>query len=88
MQSEGLITVLWGVFSFFVLPRSPRTTKYLTEEQKIHLIAALDADRPAAEEHSKLTAREVLSTLKSPHMWLMSIQLFASGTLLFSMAYL
>jgi hypothetical protein len=51
------------------------------------LIAALDEDRPAAEEQGKLTAREVLSTFKSPHMWLMCIQLFASGCLLFSMAY-
>jgi len=34
MQQEGLFTVIIGIIGFFVIPSSPRESKYLTEEEK------------------------------------------------------
>lgn len=84
---EGAFTVVFGVVSFWLLPRDPASVFYLKSHQTEALLAALDKDRPPAETHEKLTWSSILSALKAPHVWLVGAQLFASGTALFSMAY-
>ncbi|KAL1411874.1 hypothetical protein Q8F55_002853 [Vanrija albida] len=84
---EGLVTVVYGAAAFGLLTRSPGTTWYLTPEERAAVVAALDRDRPAHGEEQKLTLSAVLSALKAPQMWFMFAQFFASGVLLYSMAF-
>lgn len=87
LHSEGAFTVVYGAVSFFLLPRDPSSVFYLRTDQTQALLAALDRDRPPAENHEQLKASSVLGALTAPQVWLVGAQLFASGTALFSMAY-
>lgn len=87
MTSEGLLTVIYGVISFFILPRDPSCVSYLKEEERLAVIQALDIDRPPAELHEELNAKSVIGILTAPQMYFLSAALFCSGAALFSMAY-
>ncbi|TFK18397.1 MFS general substrate transporter [Coprinopsis marcescibilis] len=41
---EGLVTTVFGIVLFFIVPEDPRTTKLLNEEERKLAIARLDAD--------------------------------------------
>ena len=83
---EGLFTVVFGVFAFFVLPNNPTQVKTFTPEQAAHCIERLKQDVDfTEEERTSLTA--ILSVFKSPHLWLHCLQLFCSGACLFGLAY-
>ncbi|RSH90376.1 hypothetical protein EHS25_000981 [Saitozyma podzolica] len=84
---EGLFTIVWGTLSFFILPRDPQTTRYLSEEERAALLIAHDVDRQMEEEEQPLTVSAVLSALKAPQMWLIFVQFFCSGTTLYGLAY-
>jgi predicted MFS family arabinose efflux permease len=85
--SEGLFTVVCGVATFFVLPRTPGTAWWLTQEERTALVAALERDAPVAEQREKLTVAACVSALKAPQVWLMFCQFFASGAMLYAMAF-
>ncbi|BEJ10861.1 hypothetical protein CspHIS471_0102830 [Cutaneotrichosporon sp. HIS471] len=84
---EGIITVVYAIACFWILPSDPSAVGYLSPEEKQAVIQALDIDRPPAEVHEELTARSVIGILGAPQMWLVCGALFCSGTALFSMAY-
>lgn len=86
-HSEGLLTVVYGFISFFILPKDPSKTKYLKAAEREAVIRAMDRDRPPAEFHEELSAKSVIGILSAPQMWLMCGSLFCSGAALFSMAY-
>ena len=79
--SEGLLTVVFGVISFFILPRTPETTKYLSTDEKAAIVAAHDADRQlkGQKEEESFSWAGVASAFRAPQMWLMFIQFFCSG---------
>jgi hypothetical protein len=83
------LTVVFGVFAFFVMPRNPETTHFLTPEQKEAIAAAHEADRQTqgVEKHEPFTWSGVWSALKAPQMWFMFIQFFSSGAMLYSLAF-
>ncbi|KLT42605.1 MFS general substrate transporter, partial [Cutaneotrichosporon oleaginosum] len=84
---EGLFTVVCGFATFFVLPRTPGTAWWLTPEERAALVAALERDAPLAEQREKLTLAACVSALKAPQVWLMFLQFFASGAMLYAMAF-
>lgn len=83
---EGLFTVVFGIFSFFVLPNHPGQVKTFTAEQAAHCIERLklDVEMPDTE-HVSLAA--VFSVFKSLHVLLQCLTLFCNGACLFGMAY-
>lgn len=83
---EGLFTVCFGVFSFFVLPNTPEQVRTFTPEQAAHCIERLKLD-VAFPDTEKVTLSVVLSVFKSLHVWLQCISLFCSGCCLLGMAY-
>lgn len=83
---EGLFTVVFGVFSFFVLPNTPAQVKSFTPEQAAHCVERLKQDVEFSEtERTSLTA--ILSVFKSPHLYLQCLMLFCNGACLFGLAY-
>lgn len=85
--SEGLFTVVCGFASFGILPRTPGTAWWLKPDERAALVAALERDAPAAEQREKLTLAACVSALKAPQVWFMFAQFFASGAMLYAMAY-
>ncbi|KAI9568126.1 major facilitator superfamily domain-containing protein [Boletus coccyginus] len=80
---EGLITFVFGVISFFLLPRSPETARFLTEKERVYVVSALKHAGSVADDDDKDNFRwvEVVRSMKSPHVWLLAIAAFFSGTI-------
>ncbi|KAF9888629.1 hypothetical protein FE257_008561 [Aspergillus nanangensis] len=83
---EGLFTVCFGLFSFFMLPNSPHNAITLRPQHVERCIARLQLDANHFEEE-KVTFKRVVSVLKDLHVWLACAVLFCSGVCLFGLAY-
>lgn len=78
---EGLLTVVFGVVSFFILPRSPAHAKFLTQREKSYVAAKLreDGASGSSEEIDQFSWREVFQAFSLPHVWLLAVLFFLSG---------
>ncbi|GIK06146.1 hypothetical protein Aspvir_001789 [Aspergillus viridinutans] len=83
---EGLFTVCFGVFSFFVLPNSPEKVITFRPEHSRRCIARLQQDSNNFETESNVTFKGVVCVLKDLHVWICLI-LFCNGACLFGLAY-
>ncbi|PGH28378.1 hypothetical protein GX50_08886 [[Emmonsia] crescens] len=83
---EGLFTVLFGIFSFFVLPNNPSQVSLFNPEEVEHCTRrlALDTNLP---DNETVTPKRVLSTFKDPHILNMCAVLFCNGANLFGLSY-
>lgn len=88
-QQEGLFSFLVGVTSFFLVPSTPRDSKFLTLHEKQLIQERLELDRPAVTPNApsdKFSFREILNSLTSIHVILVFISLFMLGTILYGLA--
>lgn len=85
--SEGLFTIVCGAASFAILPRTPSTAWWLKPAERTALVGALARDSPLTEQREKLTLKACVSALTAPQVWFMFAQFFASGAMLYAMAY-
>ncbi|OAX82156.1 hypothetical protein ACJ72_03490 [Emergomyces africanus] len=83
---EGLFTVLFGLFSFFVLPNNPSQVSLFTAEEVEHCTRrlALDTNLP---DNETVSIKRVLSAFKDPHILNLCAILFCSGGNLFGLSY-
>ena len=77
---EGVFTTLFGLFSFFVLPRTPERTLFLTTAEKEAYRESLRADWSGDMEGETFNWSEVFKALRSPQVLLICIPLFFNGT--------
>lgn len=86
---EGLFTVCFGIASFFILPRTPADTAFLTEEEKRYVESTLLADGTMAkvEEDDEFSWFQVGKAFKQVHVLLMGVAGFFSGSTLYALAY-
>ncbi|KAF9072300.1 major facilitator superfamily domain-containing protein [Rhodocollybia butyracea] len=82
----GIFTVLFGIFSFFALPRSVDKAWFFTPEEKNYVNGKLLEDNTQKDEDS-FSWREVLEATKLPQVWLLAITFFLDGAVLYSLAY-
>ncbi|KZW00973.1 MFS general substrate transporter [Exidia glandulosa HHB12029] len=84
---EGLMTVVIGVLIAFILPATVSSARYLTPDEKVAVANALALSHgPTDATAKKFDSRQVLETLKSPYLWLISPLFFFNGTRLFGLA--
>jgi hypothetical protein len=78
---EGLLTSIFGVISFFILPRSPAHAYFLSEREKSYVVAKLREDGAigSSEAVDGFSWREVLQTFTRPQVWMLAISLFFCG---------
>jgi MFS family permease len=76
---EGIVTVIIGSATFFILPRNPATAKFLSKGERESVLLALERDREFQEEQEDFSWRTCLDALRAPHMWLIFVQFFCSG---------
>ena len=87
-SQEGIFTVLFGIASFFFLPRTPAHTLFLTDEEKRYIESCLIADGTVAkdEKDDYFSWFQVARAFKGPHVLLMALCGFFSGCTLYALA--
>jgi len=78
---EGIFTALFGISSFFLLPASPATAKFFTEEEKAYVEKALKLDGATAQDEATdaFSWREVGMAFKLPQVWMLAVIFFFDG---------
>lgn len=86
---EGLFTVLFGIFSFLILPRSPETVRFLSPEERSYVLSKLKSSKAISEDESKddFSWIEVLRAIRSPQVLMLCVVVFFGGALLFGLAF-
>ncbi|GAA5852357.1 hypothetical protein JCM9279_001172 [Rhodotorula babjevae] len=84
---EGIITCGYGIISFFIIPTSPETTRWLNEEERALAVRRLDIEH-LGQTHEKTTTKAVLKAIANPFTWACTlaygfINVIVQGTSLF-----
>ncbi|KAJ7611771.1 major facilitator superfamily domain-containing protein [Roridomyces roridus] len=77
---EGVITVFFGLLSFFLLPASPATARFLNEEERAYVNAKLVEDGVINESADGFNWGDVVKGFFSIHIMLVGVIFFFSGT--------
>ncbi|BGP38561.1 hypothetical protein JCM10450v2_002510 [Rhodotorula kratochvilovae] len=83
----GVMTCGYGIISFFIIPTSPETTRWLNEEERALAIKRLDIEH-LGQTHEKTTWRGVIRAIANPFTWACTlgygfINVIVQGTSLF-----
>ncbi|KAI6128321.1 major facilitator superfamily domain-containing protein [Pisolithus croceorrhizus] len=86
---EGSFTVIFGIFSFLVLPRSPETAHFLSPQERCYVVSKLKSSKAISEDErtDDFSWIEVLRAIRSPQVFMLCIVVFFGGTLLFGLAF-
>ncbi|KAI6109500.1 major facilitator superfamily domain-containing protein [Pisolithus sp. B1] len=86
---EGSFTVIFGIFSFLVLPRSPETAHFLSPQERCYVVSKLKSSKAISEDERTdgFSWIEVLRAIRSPQVFMLCIVVFFGGTLLFGLAF-
>ncbi|KAF8808496.1 MFS general substrate transporter [Phlegmacium glaucopus] len=86
---EGLFTLLFGLASYMLLPRSPAHARFFNEKEKAYVISKLKEDGATGrdEQSDRFSWREVGEAFKLPQVWMLAVIFFFDGTVLFGLAY-
>jgi hypothetical protein len=60
--------VAFGLLSFFILPRTPTSSRFLTEKEKEAIRAALEEDWTPDSEDEEFSWRHVIAAFTTPHV--------------------
>ncbi|KAJ5716383.1 pantothenate transporter [Penicillium malachiteum] len=69
MLTEGIITLVLGILTWFFLPDFPSMAKWLSETEKAFIQARLPRNAPRATE-ANFNLQELITTLKDKRVWL------------------
>ncbi|KAI6128320.1 major facilitator superfamily domain-containing protein [Pisolithus thermaeus] len=85
---EGLFTFAFGILSFFLLPRSPETARFLSSEERCYVVSKLKSSKTMSDDHRKdaFSRREIWRAFCSPQVLLLSIIAFLNGAQLVGLA--
>jgi hypothetical protein len=80
---EGLFTVIFGLTSFFLLPRSPAHARFLSPAEKDFVVQKLKEDGTTGNDKKAdaFSWREVGMAFKLPQVWMLAIVFFMDGKL-------
>ncbi|TFK39914.1 major facilitator superfamily domain-containing protein [Crucibulum laeve] len=86
---EGLCTVVVGVLSFFVLPRSVEDARFLNESEKELVLKQLRKDGIISQDSQadNLNWKEIGRAFALPQVWFSSSIFFFAGIILSSLSY-
>ncbi|KAK0457498.1 major facilitator superfamily domain-containing protein [Desarmillaria tabescens] len=79
---EGAFSVACGLIGYFLMPRDAMAARFLRPTEREYV-----ASRVAESGGEKFEWREVKKALVAPHVWILSITLFFSGSVLFGLAF-
>lgn len=74
---EGLFTVLFGIASFFLLPRSPKATRFFTPDERDYVVRVLQEE--TATDDESFSWREVRQAFVLPQVVMLAVIFFFLG---------
>ncbi len=81
---EGFPAVILGFITIWYMTDRPRHAKWLTQQERDYLEAALEAEAKAKEGVNKIT---VWQALRLPNVWLLALGIFATNTGGYALAF-
>ena len=63
----------FGLVSYFILPRTPTSSRFLTEKEKEAIRAALEQDWTPDSEEEAFSWKQVIAAFKTPHVSAMRV---------------
>jgi len=86
---EGLFTILFGLSSFFLLPRSPTHARFLNDDEKAYIVAKLREDGALGRDDTvdSFSWSEVWKAFTLPQVGLVALIFFFDGVVLYGLAY-
>jgi hypothetical protein len=78
---EGLFTVIFGLCSYFLLPRSPSQARFLSEGEKAYVISELETDGTKNNDADSFGWKEVIAAFARPQVGILACAFFMSGAL-------
>ena len=78
---EGLFTFLFGVISFWLLPRTPAHTHFFDEKEKAYVVTRLREDGATGrdEQVDRFSWYQVGQAFTLPQVWMLAIMFFFGG---------
>jgi sugar phosphate permease len=78
---EGVFTLLFGITSYLLLPRSPEHAGFLSNREKAYIATQLKQDGTTSKDEyaDTFSWREVGKAFTLPHVWMLSIVFFFTG---------
>ena len=78
---EGLLSTIFGLFGFFILPHPPERASFLNHDEKNYVISRLQESGAISriDEADAFSWREVRKAFTLPHVWLVSLISFLTG---------
>jgi len=86
---EGIFTVLFGIASFWLLPRSPAHAYFFNQKEKDYVVTKLTEDGAIGKDASvdAFSWSEVGKAFMLPQVLFLGVVLFCDGTVLYGLAY-
>ncbi|PBK64283.1 MFS general substrate transporter [Armillaria solidipes] len=79
---EGAFTVAWGLMSYFLMPRDAMAAKFLRPAEREYV-----ANQVVESGAERFEWREVRKAFVAPHVWILGIIFFFSGSVLYGLAF-
>ncbi|KAF9459787.1 major facilitator superfamily domain-containing protein [Collybia nuda] len=86
---EGLFTVVFGLSTYFLLPRTPSHARFLNENEKAYVVARLRETGATGHDDGAddFSWREVWQACTLPQVWMLAVIFFFDGVVLYGLAY-
>ncbi|KAF9494659.1 MFS general substrate transporter [Pleurotus eryngii] len=82
---EGLFTVIFGLASYILLPRSPGAARFFTPEERDYIVGVLQGE--TVEDDESFSWHDVGRALVAPQVIIVAIIFFFAGIVLFGLAF-
>jgi MFS family permease len=68
----GVVTSIVGSFTFFFVPDTPMTARFLTEVEKVALLKHISANKTGVR-NTKFQFKQIIEALLDPQLWLLAL---------------
>ncbi|KAK0215156.1 major facilitator superfamily domain-containing protein [Armillaria fumosa] len=79
---EGAFTVAWGLLSYFLMPRDAMAAKFLRPAEREYVTSLV-----VESGGEKFEWKEVRKAFVAPHVWILGVIFFFSGSVLYGLAF-
>jgi predicted MFS family arabinose efflux permease len=83
---EGVFTIVFALFSLWILPNTPLDVKILSQSEREYCQQRLELDAKGSES-TKIIQKDIFGALPDLCLWILVLTLFCSGVSLFGLAY-
>lgn len=76
----GILTIIFGILTFLIMPDNPMGVKWLTPKEKVALLKHISVNQTGVE-NKKVRMAEIWEALRDPQFWLVWASIFLVSSL-------